>query len=314
MEFVLCNLCGTDNREPYCKVGDFSIVRCKRCGLLYTNPRYRESEIANIYSEEYFLSHSPSILGYDDYSSHADGLRQVFASHLDVIECFARPPASILDIGCAYGYFCELAAKRGWKTEGVEVSAHAAQMARDQAKVPVHTGTLAEVALAQASFDVATMWDVLEHSFDPSGELAAVNRVLKPGGYLFLTLPDAGSLIARLSGRYWFGYKKAAEHNYFFSRRTLEQLLSRAGFKMVVLQRGVWPCSLAFLTTKLQPYSKYASRAAQALVRELGLEKAVIKFKFIDMFVVAQKKSFGSSGNGTRKKEGDSTEQSASRR
>jgi SAM-dependent methyltransferase len=314
LEFVLCNLCGSDNREPYCKVGDFRIVRCGQCGLLYTNPRRRENEIANIYSEEYFLSQNPSILGYDDYSTHADGLRQVFADHLDIIERFARPPASILDIGCAYGYFCELAAKRGWNTEGVEVSAHAAQRARELAKVPVHTGTLAEVALAPASFDVAAMWDVLEHSFDPSGELAAVNRILKPGGYLFLTLPDAGSFIARLLGPYWFGYKKAAEHNYFFSKRTLGRLLARAGFEMLANRRGVWPCSLAFLTTKLEPYSKYASHAAQALVRMLGLEKAVIKFKFIDMFVVARKNSFDSSSDGRQEKEGDSTDASTSRR
>jgi 2-polyprenyl-3-methyl-5-hydroxy-6-metoxy-1,4-benzoquinol methylase len=314
LEFVSCNLCGADNREPYCKVGEFSIVRCSRCGLLYTNPRYRESEIANIYSEEYFLSKNPSILGYDDYSTHADGLRQVFADHLDIIEQFTKPPASMLDVGCAYGYFCELAAKRGWNTEGLEVSAHAAQMARELAKVPVHTGTLAEVALTPASFDVAAMWDVLEHSFDPSSELAAVNRILKPGGYLFLTLPDAGSFIARLLGPYWFGYKKAAEHNYFFSERTLRQLLARAGFETFMIRRGVWPCSLAFLTTKLEPYSKYASRAAHGFVKILGLEKTVIKFKFIDMFVIARKNLFDPPDDGRKEKEGDSASDSNSRR
>jgi 2-polyprenyl-3-methyl-5-hydroxy-6-metoxy-1,4-benzoquinol methylase len=289
VEYVPCNLCGADNRSPYCRVGEFQIVRCGRCGLFYTNPRVPVSELPKIYSETYFVSDNPSVLGYDDYAGHANGLRQVFGDHLRVIERFVRPPAAILDIGCAYGYFLELAVLRGWKGQGVEISAHAAQVAQAQAKAPVHAGTLADAGFAPASFDVATMWDMLEHSFDPMHELRAANQILKPGGYLFLTLPDAGSLLARLCGRHWFGFKKAAEHNYFFSERTLREMFLRTGFQAVDVRRGVWPCNMWFLTTKLAPYSETLSRVAQRAVRRLGLEKTVVKFRFIDMFVIARK-------------------------
>lgn len=247
-------------------------------------------EIADIYSKDYFVSQNPSVLGYDDYETHAEGLRQVFTDHLAVIEQFIHPPASLVDIGCAYGYFLDLASERGWRAQGVEVSAYASQVARSRGKAPIHTGTVADAGFEPSSFDVATMWDVLEHSFDPKRELAAANRILKPSGYLFLTLPNAGSFTARLFGPYWFGFKKVAEHNYFFSQETLRRFLSQAGFQMVDARRGVWPCSLHFLTTKLAPYSRAASNISQRLVKMLGLEKTVVKFKFIDMFVIAQKK------------------------
>ena len=289
MEHVVCNLCGADDASPYCRVGDFQIVRCKVCGLFYTNPRRPAEELSKFYSENYFLSTDPSTRGYDDYSSHSEGLKQVFSDHLSRIEKYARPPASIIDVGCAFGYFLQVAASRGWTAEGVEISAFASQMARENTGARVHTGTLSAVNLPSACYDVVTMWDVLEHSYDPSAELVETSRILKPDGYLFMTIPNAGSLIARLMGKHWYGFKSAAEHNYFFSKDTLDRVLSKTGFKLVDSSRGVWPCSLQFLATKLTPYSVNAYRVVDRLVRLLGIENTIVKFRFIDLFVVARK-------------------------
>lgn len=289
MEYVKCNLCGADNAPRYCRVGQFCIVRCKGCGLFYTNPRPPAHEIANIYSEDYFVSDNPSELGYDDYSIHAEGLRQVFSEHLDVIESLVRPPASIIDVGCAFGYFLQTAKSRGWTAEGVEISAFAARVAEENVHVTVHAGTVSDAELASSSYDVATMWDMLEHSLDPAKDLAETNRILKPGGYLFMTLPDAGSLMARVMGPHWYGFKSVAEHNYFFSKDVLGRMLSKTGFKFLSARRGAWPCSMGFLVTKLAPYSATASQLAEKIVRRLGIEKTIVKFRFIDMFVVARK-------------------------
>lgn len=288
-EYVACALCGRNMVSPYCRVGEFNVVRCAHCGLFYTNPRVPAESASDIYTEAYFLSHDPSVLGYDDYGQHAKGLKQVFSEHLDVIERFVTPPASVLDIGCAFGYFLDVAISRGWTAEGVEVSSFAAAKAIETAGARVHTGTLKDAVIEAASFDAATMWDMLEHSFDPRGELIEANRILKMGGYLFLSVPDAGSLLARLMGPRWFGFKSAAEHNYFFSRKTLRQLLEETGFEVVTMTRGVWPCSMRFLVTKLEPYSRITARLAARLVQCLAIENAVVKFRFIDMFVVARK-------------------------
>ena len=289
MEYVACNLCGAKDASRRCRVGEFQIVRCNSCGLIYTNPRRPADAIPDIYSEEYFFSRNPAELGYDDYSMHAEGLKQVFSDHLTSIEKFVRPPASIIDVGCAFGYFLQVAKSRGWVAEGVEVSPFASRMARENAGAPVHVGILSNLGLAASSYDAATMWDMLEHSFDPISELAETNRILKPGGYLFMTVPNAGSLPARIMGRHWYGFKKAAEHNYFFSGDTLGRMLSRTGFALVESRRGAWPCSMRFLVTKLTPYSLFAYRMGQRLIRLFGVEDTIVKFKLIDMFVVARK-------------------------
>ena len=71
MEYVACNLCGAEDASHCCTVGEFRIVRCSGCGLIYTNPRRSADAIPDIYSKEYFFSRNPAELGYDDYSRHA---------------------------------------------------------------------------------------------------------------------------------------------------------------------------------------------------------------------------------------------------
>ncbi len=291
MEHVECNLCGTADRVPYCTVGPFQIVKCGKCGLFYTSPRRSSEEIADLYSESYFSNENPDGLGYDDYSAHTAGLKQVFADNLNIIRTYLPHPSSILDVGCAFGYFMEVAREGGWKAEGVEISAFASEKARRNTGAKVHTGTLRGAELGTASFDAVTMWDMLEHSPDPTNELIETNRILRPGGYLFITVPNVASLAARLMGKHWYGFKSAAEHNYFFSAPTIERMLENAGLNLIEVRRGVWPCSMRFLATKLAPYSFAASRMAHRLIDGIGIGEKIVRFKFIDMFVVAHKKA-----------------------
>ncbi len=289
MEHVICNLCGADDFTVCCTVGRFRVVRCGACGLFYTNPRRSLEETAELYSEQYFSSDDPSSLGYEDYSAHADGLKQVSLDNLDIIESYVRPPSVIVDVGCAFGYFLEVASSRGWRTQGVEISGYAAEAARKRAGCLVHAGTLASAGIEAATIDAVTMWDALEHTLDPSAALTETRRILRPGGYLFMTLPNAANVPARMMGSHWYGFKSAAEHNYFFSPDTIGRMLEKTRFSLVEIRRGEWPCSARFLAAKIGPYSRPASRLADWLVRLAGAENRIVKFKFIDMFVVARK-------------------------
>lgn len=78
-------------------------------------------------------------------------------------------------------------------------------------------------------FDVITSWDVIEHLDEPRRALEACRRLLKPGGWLFLSTPDSGSLVARAMGRHWH-YLDPLQHVNLFSRRNLGRLLERTGF------------------------------------------------------------------------------------
>ena len=93
--------------------------------------------------------------------------------------------------------------------------------------------TLESAAYPPAAFDIVTLWEVIEHLADPRRFLEEVSRVLKPGGLIALSTPDAGSAAARLSGARWLGWRKIPEHLFFFDRPGLARLFDQAGFDVV---------------------------------------------------------------------------------
>ena len=143
-----------------------------------------------------------------------------------------QPPAvRLLDVGCSSGAFLLTARKLGLKTTGVEPSAEAAATAR-RAGLNVFTGFLEAARFPDASFDAATLIEVIEHLRDPRSLLAECRRVLRPGGILLVTTPNAGSWTARLMGARWdaFSLTAMAGHISFFNPRSMRLIAARTGF------------------------------------------------------------------------------------
>jgi SAM-dependent methyltransferase len=128
----------------------------------------------------------------------------------------------------------------------VEPSEWAADYARRELGSEVLTGTLESIRFPDQAFDVVTLWEVIEHLSDPMITLQEIRRILRPGGQLVLSTPDAGSLAARVSGRRWLGWRKVPEHLYFFDRSNLDRLLTRAGFVPVRHRYASLTVSLGF--------------------------------------------------------------------
>src|SRR6185503_10728546 len=128
----------------------------------------------------------------------------------------------LLDAGCAMGFFLNQARADGWEVEGIDPSRWAAEYARREFGLTVHNAPLARVALKPASFDVITLWDVVEHLPHPVTDLTHLARALKPGGLFALSTHSIGSLSAKLLGpRYPF---LMAMHVTHFNRRTIAEL------------------------------------------------------------------------------------------
>ena len=140
-----------------------------------------------------------------------------------------------MDIGCATGQFLATMADHGWQATGVEPSAFAADYARKTFNLKVHQGTLETAALADASFDVVTQWDVLEHVIDPRQTLAIISRLLKPGGIYVASLPNPIAFEARLFGSSWVGWDRP-RHLHLFAPNVLRQYLQRAGLTPIDLK------------------------------------------------------------------------------
>lgn len=228
MEHVPCNHCG---REVTHGVRNVSrLVRCVHCGLIFVNPRPPFEDLARQYEGSYFNCPEPTFGGYEDYDADREDIMRTFRGRMKLIRpLLGSATARLLDVGCATGIFLEVAREAGWRGEGLDISAYA--LGRAKAKgFEVHRGTLAGARLAEGGYDVITMWDLIEHVPDPAAVLAECRRLLRPGGVVAISTPDAGSLLARLLGSRWLGFRSIDEHLYFFSRRSMGAMLEAAGF------------------------------------------------------------------------------------
>jgi 2-polyprenyl-3-methyl-5-hydroxy-6-metoxy-1,4-benzoquinol methylase len=161
--------------------------------------------VCNGCKSEWLEGHYPGdqAYSYADYDTnptlreYSIGRAHRFVAYL---QRFAAGP-DLLDIGCGTGEFCHEAGKLGWKTVGVELTEDAAMVARTKSGLTVLAGDIMqEEMLPPASFDVVTLWGVLEHVPDPDGLLKACIRLLRPNGLILLETPNALALF-RLVGR-----------------------------------------------------------------------------------------------------------------
>ena len=183
--------------------------------------------VHEIYSTDYFEGAAGGF-GYTNYDADKQPMIPTFEQYLDLIEKQLPEKGKLLDVGAATGFFLTLARRRGWTVQGVEVSPHAAQMARDKG-LDVRTGIIGTVEFEPQSFDVVTMWDVIEHMENPRLELDCIARLLKPSGILAINTPDAGSALAKIAGNHWH-LVIPPEHLNLFTEASLRKALSQTGF------------------------------------------------------------------------------------
>ena len=144
-----------------------------------------------------------------------------------------KPPADtrVVDIGCSRGQFVGFAGEAGYQAEGVEPAPDIAAAARALG-LNVHTGLLEEQRFADASFDAAALFEVVEHLREPLPLLKECARILKPGGVLLVSTGNAASWTVAAMGARWdyFHIEKDGGHISFFNPQSIALLASRAGF------------------------------------------------------------------------------------
>ena len=231
------------------------IVICTKCGLIYTNPRLKNKYLKELYSEEYFKNDHSSILGYSNYLQDQKNIIKTFDKRLKAIEAFVFP-GKLLDIGCATGFFMHSAKIRGWKVEGVEISEYAASYAKECFAFKIYVGDVLQINLPANTYDLITMWDVVEHLTNPVEVIQALKRTLKKNGLLVFSTPDVGSLPAKLIKHKWIGYKLSDEHLTYFSKKTIVLLLEKAGFSLVSNKHVGKYVNFSLFTDRIGLYNK----------------------------------------------------------
>jgi SAM-dependent methyltransferase len=236
---VACGLCGSEERRLRFRDGPFAVVTCTRCDLTYVTPRLADGAlIEKVYDEGYWSSDAAKDRGYTDYRRDAPLYLKTYRRRMRVVRRHFARPGRVLDVGCAAGYFLRVMQEAGWSVTGLEPSDAIRPQAEERiGRENVRAGLLGQVELAPHSFDLVTMWDVIEHIPDVVGAARAVRELLAPGGKFLIETQDVRSLAARVLGKRWQHYKHA-EHIYHFHERTLADALSRAGFR--VLENRPW--------------------------------------------------------------------------
>ena len=267
-----CALCGSSEQRLRFRDGPFSVVACCTCELTYVTPRLVDEQLlTRIYDELYWSSPVASDRGYTDYAGDEELYLRTFERRVAGLERHLAPqltrPGRVLDIGCAAGYFLRVMQRRGWDVHGIEPSRSIRALAeRDLGPERVHAALLPDAKLEPGSFDLVTLWDVLEHLPEPVETLRAAASLLRPDGRLLVETQNVGSPFARLLGRRWQHYKHA-EHLWHFNRRTLRDGLKRAGLRPVLMtprHAGKY-VSAAFVHERISRFGRAASTLATPL-------------------------------------------------
>lgn len=301
MEYARCNLCDADDatvRYPStldtspspgswqafaCTHSGYgrhqTIVQCRRCGLVYTNPRSELQELQDTYE------------AVEDplYVEEREGRVLTFERHLRPLEAITGPPDGrpLLDVGCYTGVFVEIAARHGWDAWGLEPSFWAVEQAQSRG-LQIVQGTLEATSLEPESFDVVTLWDVIEHLGDPCHSLQRVRRLLKPGGLVVIHTIDIESLFARLMGARWPWLMEM--HLYYFSRRTLRAMLARCGFHVIRDRPQGRYLRAGYLLDRVRALFPALGSPARWLVMRLGLGGLALPINLGDLFTAYARK------------------------
>lgn len=244
------------------------VVRCRSCGHGFVSNRPPSHAVSHAYSE-----------AIDPVSLREEAGQVATADRALVeIERWLRP-GRLLDIGCWTGSLLVAAKTRGWEPEGIEPSTWAASRASERG-VEVHHSELGSVEFPAGRFRLVTLCDVLEHLTDPGEALNQVAEWVEPGGGVYITVPDAGSALARLLGRRWWSVLPM--HLQYFTRESLARLLTDSGLTVRSVHSHAKVFTARYYAERLAGYNHLLESAAVTVTRRLHLAERLVAPDFHD--------------------------------
>ncbi len=220
-EFLLCKD-HTVSRET------FAIVQCESCGFKFTNPRPEENELGKYYKSADYVSHSNTKKGFIN-ATYQSVRKYTLLKKLQLISKFYKT-GKILDIGCGTGEFLNTCKNAKWQTFGIEPDSDARKMAIKNYALDVREE--AELnKFEDESFDIISMWHVLEHVPKLNERVEELKRLIKPNGVIIIAVPNCNSLDAKIYANNWAAYD-VPRHLYHFTPKDIETLFKKVDLKV----------------------------------------------------------------------------------
>lgn len=240
----ICPWCKSEKNHRFLKLKDyflsqeeFEIIECDECKLLFTSPCPAQDKIGDYYKSE-------------DYLSHNEEKKNLFARIYNIVKKTniknkfniaidsKSSAVKILDIGCGVGDFLNYAKEKGCEITGIEPSDDARKIAEKKLNTKLLSPAELE-NLPDNSFDVITMWHVLEHVADLKTEIHHLQRLLKKDGRLILALPNYKSYDAEYYKDKWAAYDVPRHLNHF-SKTSIENIFKETQFQLTDIKPLKW--------------------------------------------------------------------------
>lgn len=225
-----CQACGCDGPEasfPSAEPG-FEILTCPDCGFGRTWPPVPREDVGAWYPERYYGK------GNVRFNVLFERLIRWFRRRRAAVLYNRVPRGPILDVGCGRGMMLAFMRELGYEAHGIELNETAAHHARRVLQLEVSTGDFLESPREKNRYNAVIFCHTLEHFSNPVAAIARAHELLKPGGVLWIAVPNFGSWQARLFGRFWF-HVDAPRHYFHFTVKSLDAILQRHHFRTVQL-------------------------------------------------------------------------------
>ncbi len=225
-----------DNLEEYLKVKDFavsgetfSLLYNKEYEVLETRPQPSISDLPNYYKSEDYISHTDAKRNWLERGYH---IARNFSlkRKLRLVNSLASKHKNILDYGCGTGEFLKTAKNDSWSITGIEPD----EKARKIANTKTDNAVFSEKHLKEIkdhSFDVITLWHVLEHIPDLEEKILTFKRILKKDGSLIIAVPNFKSFDAKHYGPFWAAYD-VPRHLWHFSQTSISKIFKKHGMRI----------------------------------------------------------------------------------
>lgn len=239
-----CPWCNSENNHQFIKLKDyfltneeFEIIECDECKLLFTNPCPTPDRIGDYYKSENYLSHNEEKKGiFAEIYNYVKKINiknkyKIAVGNLD-------SEIRILDIGCGVGDFLLYAKENGCNTTGIEPSENARKIAEKKLNCKILSPEELE-NIPDNSFDIITMWHVLEHVADLKTEIQHLQRILKKDGRLILALPNYKSYDAEYYKDKWAAYDVPRHLNHF-SQDSINNIFKETNLQLIDIKPLKW--------------------------------------------------------------------------
>ncbi|MFE3872354.1 class I SAM-dependent methyltransferase [Flavobacterium sp. ZS1P70] len=222
------------NKKHFLTVKDYSVSKetfdlyhDEDLDMLITSPQPSLENLGKYYESVDYISHTDSKRSFFEKAYHF--VKNIaLKNKLDLINSLQPDKGRILDIGAGTGDFLSVAKQDGWQTIGVEPSDKAKVIAKNKGVSFVEKTT----ELENQSFDVISMWHVLEHVPNLDEQIKELKRLLKPNGTLIIAVPNFKSFDAKHYGTFWAAYDVPI-HFWHFSKQAIQSLFQKEKMKLI---------------------------------------------------------------------------------